>query len=82
MVGSGSGMVRLGDGTLLPMLGQGPSTGSPPPVGHGSPGGVIGPVVGRSRDGAGSGLSGGLAGLSGGVVGPAVGHLSDGSGVS
>ncbi|MEU8378752.1 hypothetical protein [Streptosporangium sp. NPDC048865] len=55
----GSGAVRLGDGTLPPMLGQGPSTGSPPPAGHGFPG-VATRSVAPFRDGSGS--PGGLVG--------------------
>ncbi|WP_440106012.1 hypothetical protein [Streptosporangium sp. H16] len=54
------------------MLGQGPSTGSPPPVGHAFPGGAIGPVVGRFREGSGSGVFAGL-------VGARVASVSDGS---
>ncbi|MGS2646649.1 hypothetical protein [Streptosporangium sp. LJ11] len=64
--------MRLGDGTLPSMLGQGPSTGSPPPVGHAFPGGGIGAVAGRFRDGSGSGVFAGL-------VGARVASVSDGS---
>ncbi|MGJ6965144.1 hypothetical protein ACSDR0_24860 [Streptosporangium sp. G11] len=69
----GCGAVRLAVGTLPSMLGQGPSTGSPPPGGHGFAGEVIGPAVGRFRDGCGLGVSWG-------PVGARVSGVSVGSG--